>query len=113
MERGYFEMRRRKDGEVVRVYEVKDGMALIFSASQYQRDGGGWQKIKMTQMIPIEFPVNKNEYVSKTMRNKAKERMKLVDATWETTDGKQWAHKDIDAAIEHELEIMNYLMTSE
>lgn len=107
MEKGYFEMRRRKDGEIVRVYEVKDGIALIFSASQYQRDGGGWQKIKLTQMIPVEFPINKNEYVSKTMRNKAMERMKLIHAIWETSDGNRYESENIDKAIEHEIFLMD------
>lgn len=31
---------------------------------------------------------------------------KILDATWRTTDGRLWNHSDIDAAVDHELALM-------
>ena len=33
--------------------------------------------------------------------------MKLIDATWETSDGKQWTHTDIEKAVAHEYNLMS------
>ena len=54
----------------------------------------------------MDFPLNSKDYVSKTKKNKAKARMQLLDATWRTTDGRLWNHSDIDAAVDHELALM-------
>ncbi len=103
----YEEMRFKKTGEIVRVYDVTDGIATIFDPSLYQRQNNGWAKVKTSQVVPLDFPLNSKDYVSKTKKNKAKDRMQLVDATWRTTDGMLWNHSNIDAAIEHELELMD------
>lgn len=54
----------------------------------------------------MDFPLNSKDYVSKTKKNKAKARMQLLDATWRTTDGRLWNHSDLDAAVDHELALM-------
>ena len=102
-------MRLRKTGETVRVYAINpsENIATIFSASQYTKTNNGWQKIKLSQLVPMDFPINNKDYISKTKKNKAKDRMKLIEATWQTSDGNLWNHSDIDAAVEHELFLMS------
>ena len=102
----YEEMRLKKTDETVRVYDITDGVAIIFDPSLYQRQNNGWAKVKASQVVPMDFPLNSKEYVSKTKKNKAKARMQLLDATWRTTDGRLWNHSDIDAAVDHELALM-------
>lgn len=104
----YEEMRMRKNGIVVRVYDISNGVATIFNPEMYQKNNNGWMNVKVSQLVPMDFPVNCREYVSKTRKNKAKSRLRLVDATWESTDGAIWQHKDIEKAIQRELEIMDY-----
>ena len=103
---GYFEMRKRKNGEIVRVYHIFDSMATTFSPSLYKSKGNGWEKLKLTQLIPIDMPLENNEVISQTEKNKAKKRMKILYATWLTSDGSEWDHADIEEAIEHEIELM-------
>ena len=105
----YEEMRLRKTGETVRVYAIdpSENIATIFSASQYTKTNNGWQKIKLSQLVPMDFPINNKDHISKTKKNKAKDRMKLIEATWQTSDGNLWNHSDIDAAVEHELFLMS------
>jgi hypothetical protein len=105
----YEEMRLRKTGETVRVYAINpsENIATIFSTSQYTKTNNGWQKIKLSQLVPMDFPINNKDYISKTKKNKAKDRMKLIEATWQTSDGNLWNHSDIDAAVEHELFLMS------
>lgn len=103
----YEEMRLKKTGEIVRVYDVTDGIATIFDPSLYQRQNNGWTKVKVSHVVPRGFPLDNKGYVSKTKKNKAKARMQLLDATWRTTDGMVWDHSKIDAAVEHELKLMN------
>ncbi len=102
-------MRLRKTGETVRVYAINpsENIATIFSTSQYTKTNNGWQKIKLSQLVPMDFPINNKDYISKTKKNKAKDRMKLIEATWQTSDGNLWNHSDIDAAVEHELFLMS------
>ena len=102
----YEEMRLKKTGEVVRVYDITDGTATIFDPSLYLRQNNGWAKVKASQVVPMDFPLNSKDYVSKTKKNKAKARMQLLNATWRTTDGGLWSHLDLDAAIDHEITLM-------
>lgn len=105
----YEEMRVRKSGEIVRVYSInpQDNTAMVFSIKQYTSMNNGWTKTKLSQLVPVDFPLNNSDFTSKTQKNKAKDRMKLLDATWQTTDGTIWNHSDIEKAIEHELYLMN------
>lgn len=102
----YEEMRLKKNGQVVRVYNISEGMATIFNPEMYQKVNNGWDRIKVSNVVPMDYPVNSDEYVSKTKKNKAKSRMQLVDAAWRTTDGIEFKHENIEEAIAHELELM-------
>ena len=104
----YVVMRINKTNEPVRVYAwLPNGEALCFVESDYAKQGaGGWRQIKHSKLRPDDIPVSE-QYVSKTQQNKAKKRMKLIDATWETSDGKQWTHTDIEKAVAHELDLIN------
>lgn len=84
----YEEMRLKKSGEVVRVYGIDpvEKIAVVFCPSQYQKVNNGWLYIKVSLLVPRGFPVSNKDCVSKTQKNKAKERMKLIDATWQTSD---------------------------
>lgn len=73
----YEEMRLKKSGEVVRVYDITDGIATIFDPSLYQKQNNGWSKVKASQVVPLDFPLNSKDYVSKTKKNKAKPRKKI------------------------------------
>ena len=101
------EMRFKKTGEVVRVYDITDGIATIFDPSLYQKQNNGWTKVKVSQVVPLDFPINSANYISKTKKNKAKARMQLVDATWETSDRVLWSHCALEDAIAHEIELMD------
>ena len=65
-------MRLRKTGETVRVYAIdpSENIATIFSASQYTKINNGWQKIKLSQLVPMDFPINNKDYISKTKKSK-------------------------------------------
>lgn len=100
------EMRLRPSGDIVQVYDITDGMATIFNKAQFMTSDQGWQKIKVSKLVPMEFELHNTDTVSQTTKNKAKKRMHLEDATWKTSDGELWRHENIDDAIAHELELM-------
>lgn len=106
----YIEMKLRTSGETVRVYNfVKSDTdsVYIFVPSMHQKCNNGWQKVKMSKLIPMDMSVNGTLMHSKTEKNRAKSMLKLVAATWQTTDGLQYPHMLLDMAIEHQLNIMN------
>lgn len=103
----YVEMQLRPSGELVKVYDITDGQATIWSDSQFIQCNGGWMKVKVNRLVPVEYPLNNKNYVSKTQKNKAKSRMHLEDAIWKTTDGQLWKHENLDEAVAHELELMD------
>lgn len=97
----------KKDNCIVEVYHFfENGTALIFNPSLAGRSNGcGWNKVKMSQLIPEEYADEyKKGFMSKTERNKIKERLVLIEATWVCTDGLYF--NNFDNAIEHEREIM-------
>ena len=102
----YEEMRLKKSEQVVRVYSIQDNMALVFDPERYKKQNNGWEKVKVSSLVPLDYPVNSDQYISKTQKNKARQRMWLTSAIWLTTDGKEWAHEDYEEAINHEIELM-------
>ena len=102
----YVEMQLRPSGELVKVYDITDGQATIWSDGQFHQCNSGWMKIKVSRLVPVEYPLNSQNHTSKTQKNKAKSRMHLEDATWKTSDGELWKHENIEDAIAHELELM-------
>ena len=97
----------KKDNCLVEVYNFfEDKTALIFSPSIAGRqNGNGWEKVKISQIIPLEYyNENKKGFMSKTERNKIKERLVLSEAKWTCSDGVVF--NDCDKAITHERNLM-------
>lgn len=97
----------KKDESEVEVYHFfENNTALIFSPSLAGRqNGNGWSKVKLGQLIPLEyFNKETNGFMSKTARNKIKDRLTLTKAVWTCSDGVDF--KDCDKAIAHEKEVM-------
>ena len=97
----------KKDNCLVKVYHFfEDKTALIFSPSAAGRqNGNGWEKVKISQIIPLEYyDENKKGFMSKTERNKIKERLILSEAKWICSDGVTF--NDCDKAITHERNLM-------
>jgi len=104
----YEEMQLRPGGQTVRVYSVgADNMAVIFDPVMYMKNNNGWDRVKVSRLVPMEFELNNRDHVSKTRKNKAKSRLKLVEATWESTDGTRYDLSELENAIRHELDLMD------
>lgn len=103
-------MRNKKTGSQVRVYEFfsleGNPQALVFDESLYKTSGYGWTRIKLSNLLPLDMPLDNNSLVSKTEKNKIKKRLKLIYAEWETTDGKVFDHEHLEDAIKYEKELM-------
>ena len=97
----------KKDESEVEVYHFfENNTALIFSPSLAGRqNGNGWSKVKLGQLIPLEyFNKETNGFMSKTARNKIKDRLTLTKAVWTCSDGENF--EDCNKAIAHEKEVM-------
>lgn len=88
----------KKDNMLVDVYHFfEDKTALIFRPSIQ-----GWEKVKISNLVPEEYyDPTKAGFMSKTERNKIKERLTLTHAIWTCTDGTDF--EDCNKAIEHEI----------
>lgn len=90
-------------------YDPQSNYAVIYDpylASKSIGNGGGWQKVKLSNLIPdAYFSPAAGAYQSKTEKNKYKSRLQLVTATWRCTDGEEFDHADLELAIEHEREL--------
>lgn len=107
----YIEMKMRKTGETVRVYNFStDGtssLATIYVPSLAgKQQGNGWQTVKVSALVPLDFWVD-DAFCSKTKKNKIKSRLKLISAEWQCTDGAVYEHSDLEEAIKHEAMLMN------
>ena len=102
----YEEMRLRPGGDIVRVYEIKDGEALVFNKAKFMKDNQGWMKVKVNKLVPMDFELYNKDMPSATKQNKAKKRMKIESAVWLTSDGKRWPHEDLELAIAYEINLM-------
>lgn len=106
----YFEMKFRKTGETVRVYNVcvdaGVSYATIYSPNLAGKQGGnGWQTVKMGTLVPLDFWTD-DGFCSKTKKNKIKSRLKLITAEWQCTDGTVFTHEYLDDAIAYEAKLM-------
>lgn len=106
----YIEMKFRKTGETVRVYNFStDGtssLATIYVPSLAgKQQGNGWQTVKASALIPLDFWVE-DGFCSKTKKNKIKSRLKLISAEWQCTDGAVYTHEYLEDAIKHEAALM-------
>lgn len=108
-------MRLRPDGQIVRVYAIdaNTGNARIWSAAQFIKSDQGWQTVKSSKLVPMDYDLHNSDTISKTQEAKAKKRMHLEDATWKTSDGMLWSHAVVKEAIKHEIELMQAAESSE
>lgn len=109
----FIEMKLRKTGEIVRVYGVSVAVetgcsyATIFNSGlASKQSGNGWQTVKMSALIPLDFWVG-DAFCSKTKKNKIKSRLKLISAEWQCTDGTVFTHEYLEDAIKHEAKLMD------
>ena len=78
-----------------------DGTVLIYDPNLgAKQNGNGWITVKRNRLIPADYAEMFISGMSKTEKNKIKERIKLYYAEWQTTDGEIF--HDIDKAIEYE-----------
>ena len=107
----YVEMKLRKTGETVRVYNFSiDGtssIATIYSPTLAGRQqGNGWQTVKVSALVPVDLCAD-DGFCSKTKKNKIKSRLKLISAEWQCTDGSVYTHEYLEDAIKHEAALMD------
>ena len=103
----YEEMRLKKSTNTVRVYSITGNTATIFDPEMHHKNNNGWKEVKLSQLVPMDFPLNGAEWTSKTKKNKAKSRLHIEDAIWVGSDGTRWMHSQMENAIAHELELMD------
>lgn len=93
--------------EVAQIFENKK--AMIYSPLLAARQqGNGWVKVSLKDLMPEEVYKEyyfDGKYVSKTERNKLKERLTLTKAVWTCTDGTDF--EDCNEAIAHEKAIVD------
>lgn len=92
----------KKSTNVVEAVDFySDGTVLIYDPNLGARqNGNGWITVKRNRLIPADYAEMFISGMSKTEKNKIKERLKLIEAKWETSDG--LVFYNIDEAIEHE-----------
>ena len=109
---GYCEMKLRKTGETVRVYNVsiidKKSYATIFVPSFAGQHGNGWQFVKISSLIPIDLWAAQFDggFRSNAKQPNIKSRLKLISAEWQCSDGLVFTHEHLEDAINHEAELM-------
>lgn len=58
----YIEMKVKKNGVVVRVYDIglygKVAYATIFNSNAERKTGNGWETVKMSTLVPIDYDPN-------------------------------------------------------
>ena len=95
----------------VDVYEmnINDKNCLVYNPQiAGGQSGNGWQIVARKNLIPYPYAdTYKIPAMTKTKYNKAKSCLHLVDAVWEATDGTQFKHKQLEQAVEHQMELMN------
>lgn len=98
--------------EVVAVYS--DRTAMIFDPYIASRNGSAaaWSIVKLKHLIPAEYVDEKTGgFISKTEKNKLKERLTLHNTEWEATDGSLFT--DVEDAISYEQHLVNREMIAE
>ncbi len=96
----------KKSTNVVEAVDFySDGTVLVYDPNLGARqNGNGWVTIKRNRLIPFDYAEKFISGMTKTEKNKIKDRIKLYYAEWQTTDGEVF--KNIDDAISHESCIM-------
>ncbi len=96
----------KKSTNVVEAVDFySDGTVLVYDPNLgAKQNGNGWVTVKRNRLIPADYAEMFISGMSKTEKNKIKQRLTLVSASWETTDGKVFDH--LDNAVEHEKELI-------
>lgn len=96
----------KKSTNVVEAVDFySDGTVLIYDPNLGSRqNGNGWITVKRNRLIPADYAEMFISGMSKTEKNKIKDRLKLYYAEWMTSDGE--VYKDIDLALNHEKQLM-------
>lgn len=101
------QMFHKKENCLVEVYHFfENKTALIFSPNiAGKQNGCGWSYVAIKNLVPLEYynEHKDNYFMSKSERNKIKERLVLTKAEWTCTDGMSFT--SCDEAINHEVEI--------
>lgn len=101
----YIEMRMKKGGEVVRVYNIditaegRKSFATIWRPSQNM-----FETVDMKTLLPLDYSFNNGDVASKSEKNKIKEKLTLSHAEWTCTDGTVF--NNCNDAIEHQRKLL-------
>ena len=102
------QMFSKKENRIVEVCQFFDNKtALIYNPFlASKQNGNGWCLTQLKYLIPLEYYNEHKEdfFLSKTEKNKIKERLTLTKAEWTCTDGVSF--NSCEEAIKHEMEIM-------
>lgn len=102
------QMFSKNENRIVEVYKFFDNKtALIYNPLVASRqNGNGWCITPLKNLIPLEYynEHKENFFLSKTEKNKIKERLTLTKAEWTCTDGTSF--NSCEDAINHEMEVM-------
>ena len=100
----------RKSGARYEVFHIDmiQRVALCFNSNVAKKNNGvGWVQIRLNNLIPEKyFNPSKGCYMSIHERNRAKKHLSLLDATWQTEDGRKYPHSMIEEAIAHQLDLL-------
>lgn len=94
----------------VEVYEFHTEVNGSFTAFCYipvlggQQDGQGWQKVKMSKLIPYPYAETYKTGMSITEKNKIKRMLKLTYAEWTCTDGNVF--NNVEEAIDYQRKLI-------
>lgn len=96
----------KKSTNVVEAVDFySDGTVLVYDPNLGARqNGNGWITINRKRLIPADYAEMFISGMSKTEKNKIKDRLTLYYAEWMTSDGE--VYKDIDLALNHEKQLM-------
>ena len=101
----YIEMRIKKGGEVVRIYNIgisaegRKSFATIWRPSQNK-----FETIEMKNLVPLDYSFEDGSVASKSEKNKIKEELTLSHAEWTCTDGTVF--NNCNDAIEYQRKLL-------
>ena len=69
-----------------------------------QQNGQGWQKVKMSKLIPYPYAETYKTGMSKTEKNKIKDMLKLTYSEWTCADGNVF--NNVEEAIDYQRKLI-------
>ena len=92
----------KKSANIVEAVDFySNGTVLIYNPNI---GGDGWVTIQRKRLIPVDYAEELIKAKEKSKINFYRNRLKLIYAEWETSDGKIFSN--LDEAIEYEKELM-------